>query len=94
MPERASSTAPTHSSHSRVKPKLAIHPSSNTRDRYPRPESGLSTTTRPSGPACLATRMAAATAIPPEPPMRMPSVSETRRAVRKLSSSLMAMTSS
>ena len=47
-----------------------------------------------SGPARLATWIAAATAMPPEPPMRMPSTSDTRRAVRKLSSSLMAMTSS
>ena len=47
-----------------------------------------------SGPARLATWMAAATAMPPDPPIRMPSTSETRRAVRKLSSSLMAMTSS
>ena len=38
--------------------------------------------------------MAAATAMPPDPPIRMPSTSDTRRAVRKLSSSLMAMISS
>ena len=47
-----------------------------------------------SGRARLATRIAAATAMPPDPPMRIPSTSETRRAVRKLSSSLIAITSS
>src|SRR3954471_3904462 len=38
--------------------------------------------------------MAAANAHPPEPPIRIPSVLLTRRAVRKLSSSLIAITSS
>ena len=47
-----------------------------------------------SGPACLATSIAAATAMPPEPPMRMPSSLLTWRAVRKLSSSVMGMTPS
>ena len=47
-----------------------------------------------SGRARLATWIAAATASPPEPPIRIPSVRLTRRAVWKLSSSLMAITSS
>jgi hypothetical protein len=38
--------------------------------------------------------MAAATAKPPEPPRRMPSSRATRRDIRKLSSSLHAMTRS
>ena len=54
----------------------------------------MSTTTMSSGAARRATRMAAATAMPPEPPTSTPSTSDTRRAIRKLSSSLIGITSS
>ena len=47
-----------------------------------------------SGSARLATCIAAATASPPLPPMRMPSSRLTWRAVRKLASSLIGMISS
>jgi hypothetical protein len=46
------------------------------------------------GPASLGHLDRGGHAMPPEPPIRMPSVRLTRRAVRKLSSSLIAMTSS
>ena len=54
----------------------------------------MSTTIRSVGSAVRAMWSAAATAVPPDPPIRMPSSCETRRATRKLSSSLIGITSS
>ena len=52
------------------------------------------TTITASGGRVAPTFRAAATAVPPEPPMSSPSSRVTRRAVAKLTASLMGMTSS
>ena len=54
----------------------------------------MSTTTTADSSSGVATRSAAATAVPPDPPMRIPSRRVTARAVSKASASLTAMTSS
>ena len=86
----ARSTSPTVRSLVRSSiPCDAIQVSLKIFDRYARPPSGSTTATIASASSISrATSSAACTASPHEPPTSMPSVSASRRVVRKLSRSL------
>ncbi|SKU47121.1 Uncharacterised protein [Mycobacteroides abscessus subsp. abscessus] len=99
-PDFPRSTSPTVGSETlpskrlRKNPYEDIQASLNTLDKYPRPPSGNSTTTSPSGPTFSANRIAATTAMPQDPPTNNPSSRASRRVISKESASDTAMTSS